>query len=195
MELLLIRHGQTVHNEGGKHQGWFPVELSPLGINQAKQVHKNLQNQHFDRIIASDLHRTKQTAELIFCDRLDQIEYSSAIREIDTSVLYGHTYQETMAKYGEVYEKARKSLDYSFCGGESAQHFMERVSGYLKAFEDASNPQVVATVTHGGVISAMLAYLLNTKIEQVSDRFYVDNCGMSWIVYTQTGWRIKTWNC
>lgn len=195
MELILIRHGQTVNNNAGKHQGWYPVELSELGRQQADHAHVILKNQDFDRIIVSDLLRTKQTAEIIFRDRMDKIEYSSAIREIDTSVLYGHTYDETIAKYGEVYIDARKRLDYSFFGGESDITFNARIGEFLNEFEQPGVEQKVAVVTHGGVISAILAYILHTDIEHVSEKFSIDNCGVSSINYCKNGWRIKYWNC
>jgi broad specificity phosphatase PhoE len=62
-------HGTTPDNENGLATGWLPGELSPLGLEQAKVLAKQVADREFDIIICSDLYRAVQTAQLLFGDK------------------------------------------------------------------------------------------------------------------------------
>lgn len=38
MELILIRHGETIWNEEGRVQGFSDIDLNDVGIRQAQQL-------------------------------------------------------------------------------------------------------------------------------------------------------------
>lgn len=42
--LYLVRHGETLFNKRRKIQGWCDSPLTPLGIQQAKEVKEKLKN-------------------------------------------------------------------------------------------------------------------------------------------------------
>jgi broad specificity phosphatase PhoE len=62
-------HGTTPDNENGLATGWLPGELSPLGLEQAKVLAKQVADREFDIVICSDLYRAVQTAQLLFGDK------------------------------------------------------------------------------------------------------------------------------
>ncbi len=66
MKIYLIRHGESVGNKIGIHQGQkndFP--LSKLGKKQASFLRKRFEGLKVDAVYSSDLIRAKETAEFI----------------------------------------------------------------------------------------------------------------------------------
>ena len=65
MNLYVIRHGKTDWNLESRIQGKTNISLNEMGMNQAEEVRKKIEEKDIDLIIASPLDRTKQTAEII----------------------------------------------------------------------------------------------------------------------------------
>ena len=63
--ILLVRHGETIDNARQIMQGQVQGELNERGREQARQTAERLASEHVDAIVASDLHRAIQTAEII----------------------------------------------------------------------------------------------------------------------------------
>ena len=63
--ILLVRHGETVDNARQIMQGQTQGELNEKGREQAQQVAQRLAAEQIDAVVASDLHRAVQTAEII----------------------------------------------------------------------------------------------------------------------------------
>ena len=63
--IFLVRHGETVDNACQIMQGQTQGELNQRGREQAEQVARRLASEPLDAIVASDLHRAIQTAEVI----------------------------------------------------------------------------------------------------------------------------------
>ena len=71
MQVYFIRHGQTNYNLLHLCNDVIEknVSLTETGIQQANTVAKKLKSVKFDRIIVSELPRTRQTADIINQDR------------------------------------------------------------------------------------------------------------------------------
>lgn len=63
--ILVVRHGETQLNKDGKVRGWVDVPLNSTGIKEALATAKLLETWEISQIVASDLLRTKQTAQII----------------------------------------------------------------------------------------------------------------------------------
>jgi broad specificity phosphatase PhoE len=82
MKIQYIVHSTTLDNQKGIVSGWHDCPLSPLGIEQARNLHLQLQSLEVGSIYISPLIRAKQTAEIL-CpnvhlqadDRLKEINY------------------------------------------------------------------------------------------------------------------------
>jgi broad specificity phosphatase PhoE len=61
--IYLVRHGETIFNELGQMQGWCDSQLTPEGEEQADAAGVALADHDFVAAYASDLGRTRQTAE------------------------------------------------------------------------------------------------------------------------------------
>jgi probable phosphoglycerate mutase len=82
-EIYLVRHGETVDNARQVMQGQTQGELNEKGREQARQVAERLAKEHFDAIVASDLHRSVQTAEIIAAPYGLPVRTTPLLRERD----------------------------------------------------------------------------------------------------------------
>ena len=64
-KLYLVRHGETFDNERQIMQGQTQGELNLTGIRQAEALSRQLADEHFDAVVASDLWRAVQTAQIL----------------------------------------------------------------------------------------------------------------------------------
>ncbi len=73
MTVLVVRHGETPWTREGRVQGWAAVPLTERGREQARAAGRHVASDPDhgpDRLVASDLRRTKETATLV-ADELD----------------------------------------------------------------------------------------------------------------------------
>lgn len=81
-DIFLVRHGQTVANVTKVMSGWMETDLTPTGVNQARNAGKALAKQGVTRIVSSDLSRAQHTARVIGNQLgLDQITVIPSLRE------------------------------------------------------------------------------------------------------------------
>jgi probable phosphoglycerate mutase len=87
LQVYLVRHGETQWNAERRIQGHSDSPLTEKGEQQAWQVAERAKALGITHIIASDLGRTRRTAEIIAelcgCD----ITLDSRLRELDMGVL------------------------------------------------------------------------------------------------------------
>lgn len=187
LQVYLMRHGQTEGNLRGFHQGWGDVKLTDTGIAQAEALAALIEGTKFDRIISSDIYRTRQTAEILFGSGAS-IEYDERIREINNSVLAGLSVDEAYKIHGEKYLKNKKMLDYSAVGGESVASMLTRTASFLRELEEDKVSKKIAVVTHGGVIHAILSHVLGTSL--YLSKFKIDNCSVTKLRYKGREWSV-----
>lgn len=66
LTLIFEAHGTTFDNEAHLSSGWNDVALSPLGIQQSREMGERYKDDHFDAIFCSDLQRAYKSAEIGF---------------------------------------------------------------------------------------------------------------------------------
>lgn len=189
MKLYLVRHGESVNNLERKMTGWMDVDLTPKGVEQAKEVGKFLQKIPFDKVIASDLKRAKDTCEAALPGR----EYTAEplIREINVGEIAGMTNEERLAKYGESHFEDSSELGYDHLGGESREEFFGRAKAFLSKMTQVDAEQVVA-FCHGGFVQAVLQVVLGSDIDR--NNVWCGNCMVAVFEYVNEKWRLYAWN-
>jgi len=87
LQVYLVRHGETQWNAERRIQGQSDSPLTAKGEEQARQVGERARTLGITHIIASDLGRTRRTAEIIAqacgCD----VTVDARLRELDMGVL------------------------------------------------------------------------------------------------------------
>ncbi len=172
-QLILIRHGESQWNLENKFTGWVDVELTPKGIQEAKDAGGKLRPYRFDYAFTSGLKRAQETLRLILevTGQSDlPIERDVALNERMYGDLQGLNKAETVEKFGEAQVKIwRRSYDVQPPGGESLKDTAERVLPY---YERRIHPEVLAGKTiliaaHGNSLRALVMQLEQLSKEEI----------------------------
>ena len=87
LQVYLVRHGETLWNAARRIQGQSDSALTAKGELQAHQVGERVKSLGITHVIASDLGRTRRTAEIIAdacgCD----VTVDPRLRELNMGVL------------------------------------------------------------------------------------------------------------
>lgn len=155
-DLILIRHGETDWNRAHRFQGQIDVPLNERGRAQAERLAARLARERIDLVYASDLLRTRQTAQPA-CDRLAMPATPDAgLREQCFGILEGLTATEIIEKHPDEWSGwIRFDPDHAPSGGECTRAFHARVLGAVTALADRHRGAQVAVVTHGGVLDML----------------------------------------
>lgn len=99
--ITLLRHGESVGNAEGYHQGQFDFELTENGKKQVQALTKRWVNEnvYFDRVIASPLMRARQTAEIISAGLIIPLEFDPLWMERDNGYLAGVSHTEAQQRF------------------------------------------------------------------------------------------------
>ena len=106
IKLVLIRHGQSMWNLENKFTGWTDVDLSPKGVEEAKEAGKLLKEKGytFDVAYTSVLMRANNTMDLALHELgEDNIEkhYTWRLNERHYGALQGLNKAESAKKWGD----------------------------------------------------------------------------------------------
>ncbi len=118
--ILLVRHGETIDNARQIMQGQTHGELNERGLEQAQQVAQRLASERVDAVVASDLHRAIQTAEIIAAPHGLPVMTTELLRERDWGSftgrfipeLKGETWPDDIESETDLLLRARSFLIY-----------------------------------------------------------------------------------
>ncbi len=173
--LLLLRHGAVRYfSPEGRPYPPDEVRLTEEGRRQAESVALLLREVPLDRIIASGLPRTLETAEIIAQGRGLKVEVWPELREIRPGRL--RDLPDPEGAFREAFS-GFVPLENRFLGGESFAELLDRViPAYWRLLGEAWETALL--VLHGGVIRALLSYALFRE-RVFFGGFEVHPCGLS----------------
>ncbi len=165
--LVLVRHGQSEWNLKNLFTGWRDVDLSPQGVEEAKQagVRLKAKNLTFGVCFTSALIRAQHTLDLML-DELGQtglpITRDQALNERDYGDLAGLNKDDARQKWGaEQVHTWRRSYATAPPGGESLRDTGARVwPYYLHLIQPhVMRGEKVLIVAHGNSLRALIMAL------------------------------------
>lgn len=116
-KVVLIRHGESVWNKENRFTGWTDVDLSPKGVEEAKEAGRLLKEMgfRFDMAYTSYLKRAIKTMNTVL-EEMDQlwipVQKTWRLNEKHYGMLQGLNKAETAEKYGDEQVKIwRRSYD------------------------------------------------------------------------------------
>ncbi len=148
---LLARHGESDSVVQGIHVNWpepVPIHLTDLGKSQAHSMAERIKKDGgVDLIFASDLNRTKETAEIISKVVGVEVIYDERLREYNLGVLNGH-------KLSEFHESFAPSKRWQEApeGGETYMQLQNRMMDFVSEVNAKHNGKRILVITHGDVI-------------------------------------------
>ena len=156
MDLWLVRHGETDFNRELRFQGHLDAPLNALGLQQAQRLGEYLGSQGALPLVASDLLRTRQTAEPLAVHWQTVAVPDALWREQSFGVIDGLTLGEVRERHPEVMQGWRRhDPDFAPEGGESRKQFHARVMQAVQALVERCSQeglQSPVVVSHGGVL-------------------------------------------
>jgi len=129
MKIYFIAHATSKDNEAEIASGWKDVELSELGIQQAKELGERFKDIKIDLICCSDLKRAVDTVKIAFGDKIP-IVIDKRLRELN----YGDFNGEPSEIVGPMKKERIKE---PFPNGESYEQAIQRIHDFyqeLKTF-------------------------------------------------------------
>ncbi len=179
MRLLLVRHGATANNQENRFTGQTDVGLSSLGYLQAKAVGERLAGEPLDVIVASDLQRTRATAQMIGQHHTLCMHEDANLREMALGEWEGLAYGEVMTRdAGKLHRWQTDSANYAPPGGEKATQVRDRVVQALAYWQEQQLGGTIVWVTHGGVIEVLLCHLLGMDLNR-RHQFRLENASIT----------------
>ena len=152
--ILLVRHGETVDNARQIMQGQTQGELNERGREQARQVAERLAADPVDVVIASDLRRAIQTAEIIAAPHRLPVVTTPLLRERDWGGFTGRYIPELR---GEVWPDDI----------ESEEALLTRARQLLLHITATYPGKRVVAVGHGIINKAILAVYAQCPMREV----------------------------
>ena len=152
--IYLVRHGETIDNARQIMQGQTQGCLNEQGREQAQQVAQRLADEAFDAIIASDLRRAIQTAEIIAVPHGLPVSTTPLLRERDWGSFTGRFIPDLK---GEVWPDDI----------ESEQSLLQRAADFLQYITTTYPGKRVVAVGHGIINKAILAVYAGCTMREV----------------------------
>ncbi len=149
MKIYFVTHAETRDNEKKISSGWNDVELSELGIRQAKELKDKLKNIKFDLVCCSDLKRAINTVKIAFGDPpfvIDQrpvnlVEPDERLRELN--------YGDFNGKPASIVDPMKiQIIKEPFPNGESYEQAKERTHEFYKELKENHSDKNVLIVGH-----------------------------------------------
>jgi probable phosphoglycerate mutase len=181
--VLLARHGETTWNRDGRLQGWAPIPLTDRGHEQAQALATAVAAEYdVDRVVASDLRRTRQTASYLAERVACEPRYDSAWRERDFGRYQGLPNEAVFENHDRLSlaRAGRNAVDERPESGESLREVRERVlSGWDRILATSGDGETVAVVAHGGPLYLLLGAVEGRDIVSAVVDGEQDNCALN----------------
>jgi len=165
MELILIRHGETVWNKEGRVQGFSDIELSDFGINQARQLAISLKYQDIHAIYSSPLVRAHKTAQIINQYHQAPIYLEPGLMEMDQGDFEGCSFRELMAcEKGFLKKWLADPAAVKMPHGESFMELQARAWKVIAGIIAQGDNAIV--VSHNFTIASILCKIKNVSLSE-----------------------------
>jgi probable phosphomutase (TIGR03848 family) len=186
--IVLVRHGRTSANERGILAGRSPgVPLDEVGQEQATTLATRLSTVPVATIVTSPLERTRETAAHIQAQQNHNnadVVVDERFIECDYGTWTGQSLA-TLAKKPLWKQVQSHPSAVTFPNGESLMAMSMRAVAAIREWnQQVSEADVLAVVSHGDVIKAVLADALGMHLDAFQ-RLSVDPCSVSIVRYTK----------
>ncbi|HEX8618522.1 MAG TPA: histidine phosphatase family protein [Thermoanaerobaculia bacterium] len=189
-QLILVRHGETLHNVAGIAQGWADSDLSERGQEQVRRLGERLRRHRCDAIFASPLGRALATANVIRDVIGLEITLLDDLREMSYGTWEQRSFLDIRRDEAEAYEQWVADPEAKSPNGESHADVRRRME---RAFETVRSARRPLLVTHGTAIRIGATALLDVPV-MTARRFAQDNAAINVFFWRVDRWVLRTWN-
>jgi len=185
--IILLRHGVTDWNDGGRFQGHADIPLNDAGREQATAAGELLRDAGIARAVSSDLSRAAETAQLVTA-RLSTasgeigVQTDERLREVNVGSWAGMSVDDIGKEEPDFWPALREGRDFPRSPtGESATQAGQRVAlAVLDHVEAAADGEVLLVVGHG--LSLRVGALLLMGLDYSHARLFGGLVNCHWMV-------------
>lgn len=165
MRLLIATHAETDWTVVARFQGHTDVPLNDRGRRQAADMQRRLAGEPADAIVASDLNRAWQTAEILAVPHGLPVAADPRLREMHFGAWEGLTYAQVQETDGPALAAWQANpLTASPPSGEGLAEVVQRLQAFLGDL--AERPEATfLLVGHRGSMRVLLCLLLGVPVE------------------------------
>lgn len=194
--IVLLRHGLTDWNDGGRFQGHADIGLNDTGRAQAAAAAEHLAGLGIARVFASDLSRADETARIVAGRCGVEVHTDARLREVDVGSWSGLTIEEAGLREPDFWPALREGRDFRRSPeGETATEAGRRVAlALLDHAEAAGDDEVLLVVGHG--LSLRVGALLLLGLDYSHARLFRGLANGHWLVVEpgEDHWRLSSYN-
>lgn len=192
MQLIIIRHGETLWNKEGRVQGISDVELSTVGIEQAGLLALSLKDYPISVIHTSPLKRALKTAEVINEFHRKEINIHNDLMEIDPGDFEGAYYKELVVCEKDFLNKwFANPASVKMPNGESLLQLQERAWRVMERIINKNENALV--VAHNFTIGAIICRIRGISLNEFH-KSLVGNASKTIFNFQKDGIFIETFN-
>jgi len=166
LHMTLVRHGESTWNESRLVQGQLDgAVLTTSGRDQIALAARHLYDERFDLIMASDLTRALESAEILAAALDLEVRVDASLRERSFGVLEGGPIAASSPLLtGIDAEVVVDDLAHPE-QGESLRDLLERAGTFVRRIVEEHAGERLLVVTHGGTIRAIRAHVAGTSFD------------------------------
>jgi broad specificity phosphatase PhoE len=194
-QLILVRHGETVHNAAGITQGWNDSALSEVGMRQVARLAERIAELRPTALFSSSLERAVTTARAIGEATGLEVQLLDELREMNYGGWEGRSFLDLRRQDEAVYQEWIKDPDCPCPDGESHHDVLRRMQRALEIVGERvdGQPARVVLVSHGTALRIAATALLDVPV-MTSRHLAVDNAAVSIFLHRRERWVLKLWN-
>ena len=160
----LLRHGITQWNKEKRIQGSLDSPLSAHGRRTTARWAGELQQYGWDRIIASDLGRVRETVAILNETLHVPVHFDARLRELNWGDWEGLPMHELQQEHGALLEKmVKKGWDFRPPAGESRREGWERAQAALLENVADRPGERILVVCHMGIIKCCISSITGSS--------------------------------
>lgn len=185
MDIVLVRHGQSVANERGLLIANATDDLTERGVAQSRALASRIQSEvsAASWLYCSPWKRARTTAEIILGQRMNEASLEPRLAE----TFPGRHGTWLEKDFNDAFPDFYRDLGRPYDGGESHRDMMQRVCQWVdtEVIPRQADPGLLVAVTHGGPITVILQYLLGVPLESRYPSFTVSNASVTKLAWRQ----------
>jgi broad specificity phosphatase PhoE len=194
--IVLLRHGVTDWNDGGRFQGHADIPLNDAGRSQSTAAGELLRGAGITRAVSSDLSRAAETARLVTAGWGIDVQTDARLREVNVGSWAGMSVDAIGKEEPDFWPALREGRDFRRSPtGESATQAGQRVAlAVLDHAEAAADGEVLLAVGHG--LSLRVGALLLMGLDYSHARLFGGLVNCHWMVLRpgEDRWRLLSYN-
>jgi alpha-ribazole phosphatase len=152
---FFVRHGESEANAAHRFSGRMDSPLTEKGRRQADLVANTLASIEFDRIVATPLSRSLDTALVIARRRRMPVDVERDLVEIDVGDRTGTTFDEVRGL-----PEWRDDGFVAWPGGETLEQVLERALRAIRRLAREVPDGTILVIGHGGVTRILVSHFL-----------------------------------